>query len=33
MIQRAEKEVFGHFLEFGWSDGFQIAHFGFAKQS
>ena len=33
MIQRDNKEVFGHFLEFGWSDWFQIAYLGFAKQS
>ena len=33
MIQRAKKEVFGHFLESGWSERFHIAYFGFAKQS
>ena len=27
MIQRAENEVFGHFLEFGLLDRFDIAYF------
>ena len=31
MIQRAKKEVFGHFLEFGTSDGLDIADYEKAK--
>ena len=31
MIQRAKKVFFGHFLEFGASDWFQIAYFDYTK--
>ena len=31
MIQRAENEVFGHFLEFGGLDGADIAYNDWAK--
>ena len=33
MIQRAKKEVFGHFLDFGLLDRLNIAYFDSAKQS